>query len=457
MNINNKKSVIYIISIISLFILAVVVVGHKFIWSNVEKIGSMATAIALFAVMYQGYVARKASILANEANVKNSFQQQFNLILEQHNISLNVSNEWVKKNSNLKLTTPKYIMTIRGNKELSPYMRILYHTLKIIKTEISGGITSQKKYTSIVRSFIPNDILLLVAINSSVINKNQFSISDSSQYESYYNMLIDYDFFEHLVIEHAQMINLKERMHYISSLTYNSSLAYYTKDIDLHLHEFNVKENVHIEKFDELLNDVNFYICLAYDLQGKYIKTPDYLKERKTIGELITLFVSAYQKKLSPQLFLEFTSNKLSEYVESQVVGVIEAGSYYYRTHLSADIIHGFYHKDEVIDFLLENINFIKSMNHLIIFRDGFTYDLKKILIKNCRQRESDEIFSYNMNNSISLISKKIEFLCTKLILLKQRMKYYDEPSDIMSNIRKELDDHITIKFNSDDKKNRIH
>jgi len=172
-----------------------------------EKIGALATGLALFAAMYQGYVAWKAANLTREANSQNLFQQKFNLVLEQHNDSLSRVRDWLKSNNysdslDKKFPTELLVGEIRGHEQLSPYMRILYHTLKTIKEELPiidktdhvGEIKNQKRYTSLVRSFIPNDILFLVACNASVINDKIFKISDSKSYSYYNAMLQDFDF-----------------------------------------------------------------------------------------------------------------------------------------------------------------------------------------------------------------------------------------------------------------------
>ncbi|HCI5707035.1 TPA: hypothetical protein NPO10_005526, partial [Klebsiella pneumoniae] len=217
MNITNKHVVIFTLP----FVASILVSEHSFIWENIEKIGSLATAAALLAAMYQSYVAWSAAKSTSEANAQNFFQQKFNLILEQHNNSLALVTHWLKNTPlNIKITTDA-VCYIRGHENLSPYMRILYHTLKTIRTEFPSSsndkqydsIALQKKYSSLVRSFIPNDVLYTIAINSSLFDEKKTSIPNSSQYEYYYKMLVDYDFFEHLIIKSKNKLHLKKEIH----------------------------------------------------------------------------------------------------------------------------------------------------------------------------------------------------------------------------------------------------
>nr|WP_274604335.1 putative phage abortive infection protein [Pantoea agglomerans] len=85
---------------------------------------------------------------------------------------------------------------LSGHIILSPYMRVLYHTLKFIDEdyfEKEDEIFGRKKYTSLIRSLISNDILFLIAVNSSYIYKK----GEYNQYSRYQQLLQKYDFFEH--------------------------------------------------------------------------------------------------------------------------------------------------------------------------------------------------------------------------------------------------------------------
>lgn len=107
---------------------------------------------------------------------------------------------------------------------LSPYMRIIYHLLKASK-ENATNKDDMKKYTNIVRSIIPYDILMLVAINAMYFYKssneskneikrwneffNDFDDPHSSifnDYYKYYQLLIECDFFDHLIMSFSDVM-----------------------------------------------------------------------------------------------------------------------------------------------------------------------------------------------------------------------------------------------------------
>lgn len=100
---------------------------------------------------------------------------------------------------------------------LSPYMRVIYHILKC-SSENTASKEEMKKHTNIVRSIIPYDILMLVAINAMYFYKS-FSESKNelnrwsdlfhesengaytqvfNDYHKYFKLLLKCDFFEHL-------------------------------------------------------------------------------------------------------------------------------------------------------------------------------------------------------------------------------------------------------------------
>lgn len=120
---------------------------------------------------------------------------------------------------------------------LSPYMRIIYHLLKASK-ENSSTKEDMKKYTNIVRSIIPYDILMLIAINAMYFykssNESKYEIkrwSDLFQdlddpylsffndYYKYYQLLIECDFFEHLIM------NFSDAMIKLENVSFNFDLS----------------------------------------------------------------------------------------------------------------------------------------------------------------------------------------------------------------------------------------
>lgn len=123
------------------------------------------------------------------------------------------------------------VNVVRDNSVLSPYFRQIYHIIKLIdedasfkkcdiKTERKGifsiipsffqdychslnmkrkkdSFLEKKKYINILRSYIDDDILLLIAINALKINDNNNDIHNFD-YKKYRDLLIKFDFLQHL-------------------------------------------------------------------------------------------------------------------------------------------------------------------------------------------------------------------------------------------------------------------
>ncbi|SEL41503.1 Putative phage abortive infection protein [Kosakonia sacchari] len=445
MRVSNRKVIILTLP----FAAVILVYCHSFLWENIDKIGAMATAAALFAAMYQSYVAWGAAKSTSEANAQNFFQQKFNLILEQHNNSLALVTNWLKANPlDIKMSTYSAVSYIRGHENLSPYMRILYHTLKNIKTELpiisnyDGGniLVIQKKYTSLVRSFIPNDVLYAVAINASIFGEKK--LPDSSQYEKYYKMLMDYDFFEHLVIKDNNSRHLKKEMKDLSLQTYNACFIFYAKKAG---YWCNDKE--HIEKVNDLLEDVNFFICLAYNLHDKYITLPGYIKSKVTISELAVMLFKSYQGQLSVECLVEFLSVEMDKSTNSSVKTMLENENYFCYDYRLGKSNYGFFNAESLCEFICDNLKFDNHIQEIIKFRDGFHKDVRTRIKETSSQFESEELYSLNVRDAMSEICKIIDGVAGKIIKMKQLMDYEYDIEDVFELKKNELESYIVDRM----------
>lgn len=423
MKITNKK----VISLTIPFVIFILVYEHSFIWKNLDKIGALATAVALFAAMYQGYVAWSAAKSTSEANAQNFFQQKFNLILEQHNNTLALVTNWLKINPlDRGMKTQVSVMFIRGHENLSPYMRILYHTLKSIRTEMPnslGGVNcnlikTQKKYTSLVRSFIPNDVLYAIAINASVFDGKKFLIPDSNQYKYYYRMLMDYDFFEHLIIKSEDNLHLKKVMKELSYNVYQATIDFYTK-----LAGFSLNDKMHLKKVDELFGDVDFYICLVYDLRGKYITIPEYIPSGIKLSDLAVLLFKQYQERLSPNELLYHLSKKTDEIILENSKGFISNINYYHKQNL-VESRYGLFNYLDMCELITSNLKFNNEMHDIITFRDNCRKDVRECIEKSSKTHKANPLYSYDVSKSVDDICEMIENISTKLILMRQEINY---------------------------------
>lgn len=430
---------------------------YEVIWKFMEKIGALATGLALFAAMYQGFVAWKAANLTREVNSQNLFQQKFNLVLEQHNNSLARVREWVKSNNYLdrsdkKLTTEWFVGEIRGHEQLSPYMRILYHTLKTIKEELPiidktdhlGEIKNQKRYTSLVRSFIPNDILFLVACNASVINDKVFNISNSESYSYYNTMLQDFDFFEHLQTSIDKKIILEEALKEVVHSTYESCYLYYLGFETIE--KVNNKKSFHIDKLKTLLSNPDFFICLAYNLKNKAIDTTNFKEGMLSVKEMLTSYMCEHIEKLNKEELNDYISLKTNKSYEERITKIIREENVIYNSisTLSKSGTAGLYNAEKVIDYFKSTMRYDNPMIELLIFRDSFHPTLKSLILDTSCNFKSKTLYEYSVNKSYNEIIRKTSLLIDDLIKFRNKVDYSTLLTIVLKNKKEELLQVIT-------------
>lgn len=184
------------------------------------------------------------------------------------------------------IDTPNIINVIRNENDisinlLSPYMRIIYHILKLIKSHYGKDMDNAKKYTNIIRSVIPNNILILIAINSMFFytargeeDKSVYSFLKNyeevtNDYYKYYALLSEYDFFEHLKVNEDAVIknNKYEQMdlsinkfNSINHLIVNNESAYILGKIDYNYPTVYLELNKNIRKMNTEFLIFMFYI-----------------------------------------------------------------------------------------------------------------------------------------------------------------------------------------------------
>ncbi|MCW0330602.1 putative phage abortive infection protein [Pantoea ananatis] len=320
-----------------------------YIWGNIEKFGAAATALALFYAIRQSSIAQQAAETTEQASHENLYQQMFNLILEQHNNEMNNIKHWMSdakaaekfNHSNTILqenNTERAVLAVRGHPVLSPYMRLLHHTLKTIrhdeqrKRTPGNGQPANKKYASLVRSFIPDNLLKLVAINTLITNNGYPRIMDYQDYKGYNANLRHYAFFEHLSMRNRN-INVKQlteklritfrdslclllmnqaklKGYYESSGHFGSQETYREHDTGHHLTEINA-----------LIYEVDFCIALFYDLPGKYLVVDEhYVRNLPFIAnfhELINQALDAMYQKPDYSIFCATFDKHIMAHIEN--------------------------------------------------------------------------------------------------------------------------------------------
>lgn len=151
-------------------------------------------------------LARDSLSLSEVNNKKDEFLRRFSMLLEQHNNHLDIVKKYLDENNNFTAGVMglsdhlQAFNKLRGHTVISPYMRILYHLLKHICVEfyidenLDPKLKERKKFSSLVRSLIRNDVLSLIAVNSSYIIEN----GEYNQYKDYQILLKKFDFFQHV-------------------------------------------------------------------------------------------------------------------------------------------------------------------------------------------------------------------------------------------------------------------
>ncbi len=258
--------------------------------------GTMIMAISLI-LLYQTYKSQKEELEATREILKSNldtqneqkFENTFYSLLELHNQTLKElsNNEEAKKiiqviqsddENNHPVYYSEYLYYLQNlqdeiiqNKDLSQYFRVLYQLLKFIaKYNVRNNKKSfddvylkegkpnedkEKMYASIVRSFIPSDLLPILALNC--ICREPIQLHNL---KNYWYLLERYNFLEH--------INLNPKIK-ITFLIFNNYSQAFGDDIKNNKRiKDKIKETA--KYFDERKGEFTKDMCLYNYNQGIY-------------------------------------------------------------------------------------------------------------------------------------------------------------------------------------------
>nr|WP_306467681.1 putative phage abortive infection protein [Proteus mirabilis] len=346
-----------------------------------------------------------------------NFNNRFNQLLTQHNKLHEQLESYINDHKNEYLSVLKKVRYndsvsfLYKNNIFSPYMRFLYHMLKFVDRE-SLFMTNdkKKKYTSIIRSLITNDIMTFIAINS--LNEEFI----------YYRSLLDkFDFFEHLSLNDLKLVDNYEP-DYLSIIE-KFKLENLVKDvIDNYFHG-------KIKKQEIMVRGVSFfpYWTMIIDLNKTnntyYEKELGFIKFDKSIKSLInTLIVINFN----------YLSNKKPDYTYKYIVFDYKINDIIESSFLCINIA-------EIIEF------YIKAEGNFDVF-----ISLTKKYIKKYLKYEA-KILEVNFSNDIYdaenylRIDRYMRGYCLKTENLFNVLYYY-AISDSLSNNR--MKDDISIVKN---------
>lgn len=446
------------ISIFITLILALIItyIYYKEIWNGIEKIGALATAFALLATSYQSFVAWKTANFSKNSNAQNFFQQKFNLILEQHNNALNLLRSNLKENkiNYINTTTLSAIEAIRCHDDLSPYMRILYHTLKCVREElplfseheVNESISYHKKYTSLVRSFIPNDILYYIALNASVYDDRYFKIPESQQYEPYYNMLRDYDFFEHLVFKDKKPYELEGFFNNVRDFIYLNCNQLYL--YNLTPEKYAGKPKLHTSKINELLYRSDLFICLAYDLKNPKIITPEHIDKNKNLPELVLSCFLDSKKSYNPEDLLD-SIIKDSDYSDEYIIKNALENENIVEYHCDTN---GFkrlslYELNPLNEWLIDSLSLKNPYAKLLDFKKNIRKKLTVAILTHHHLEVEHPIFKISTIASRKEIIKSIAPILDEKISLRKLIEFDMPLEKVLNENIEEVEMYIRMKL----------
>ncbi|MEY0833838.1 putative phage abortive infection protein [Providencia alcalifaciens] len=379
------KKYLIIVAIVVLILIMI----NFYIDDTSIKVNSYAACGAFFAA----FIALETLRMTKSNNEKNNFDNRFNLLLEQHNEQLNNVIDFIDKNITNSEISSKLTDSYDYSKPndylfshpiFSPYMRILYHILKSIYIDyrlIDKKIESEKKYSSLVRSLIRNDLLYFIAIN--VISNKNTNFNDFTFY------LNRYDFFEHL--------NLNKPLHHVTN-------SYQLESFDKVLNVISNNLNDYIDSvikvaiirecnlcdylFNNSLNDL--------DDDFFYIKTPSIYRFYFLFN---TLEFNSMNKKLKETLKIKISAYNISTKIKKHKLIYKQKIKYLFLG--CEKVRHGYVYCQSGTD----RIYLKNELASIIKNKEDFNMFCKRIAI-NYNIPENEILFSTVSNKTVSSLSQ---------------------------------------------------
>ncbi|HCB3826381.1 TPA: hypothetical protein MYW17_000346, partial [Proteus mirabilis] len=344
------------------------------------------TACVLGVTAYASYKAGESAKIAGEMlelsrenGRKDDFIKQFTLLIEQHDKSHEIMMKVLDtyridegEDINWNMTIKKASDKLYLNHQFSPYMRMLFRVLKhcdenfYIQGDTNEITKEKKKYTSIVRSMIRNDVLYFVAINS---------MNESEIFNEYRNKLKKFYFFEHLITD-----NISEK------IRFTIEISEIKKQIKKFIKCELIRHANNLIKFSPFLivNDeddkIQFKYSFGYKISSEYAKVK-YNKFKSNIEN--ELLVSDYLND-SLSSFYEIDNHNdiyLLYSVNKEPNGV---GAYFRIIHEKID---GFNLKIKEISSLILNDQVTKEKFHNYIEEK---YDVKDFIFSSVVYSKQD-------------------------------------------------------------------
>ncbi|EHN69910.1 putative phage abortive infection protein [Aliivibrio fischeri] len=175
--------------------------------------------------------------------------------------------------------------------EITSYFIVLYQLLKFIKkyphtegTDDNDKLLIEKKYTSLIRAYIPNDVLMLILFNC-VVDEN--SDKKFNYFKEYKSIIERYSFLEHVSIEY-----------------------YYNDDLKLIANSYSISNCAFGNNVGEVKLKINYLVIMIFNeyIIGELRKT-DFFDYEKNINSEILLI----NNLLTNSRNIEFLYKELEE------------------------------------------------------------------------------------------------------------------------------------------------
>lgn len=310
------------------------------------SIGAIFTVCVFIATVYatrkageSARIAGEALELSRESSRKDDFIKQFTLLIDQHEKSHEVMMKHLDNYKINELSEIRWSMTIKeasevlySNYKFSAYMRMLFRVLKhcdenfYMQGDCDNVIREKKKYTSIVRSMIRNDVLYFVALNA---------MNERKSFEQYKKILKKFDFLEHLIFDNIgesivfsfKEYNTKKRKAPLYNFFYIEAVIsmLINREIYKLINDDIIYSGFHVKPlFEEVINRGVYIIPYSfnYALYKNYNKLKyNELKEfLKSISGLNKIYNSSFSK----------LEKQVSEYKQSDI---LSKKYYFYFSH----------------------------------------------------------------------------------------------------------------------------
>lgn len=390
---------------------------------NLTLIVSLCALLISFSIMFINYLNYRET----------NFNNRFNQLLTQHNKLHDQLEDYINVHKNEYLSVLKKlryndsVSFLYKNNIFSPYMRFLYHMLKFVDRE-SLFMTNdkKKKYTSIIRSLITNDIMTFVAINS--LNEEFI----------YYRSLLDkFDFFEHLSLNDLNLVD-NYKSDYLSIIEI-FKLENLVKDvIDNYFHGKIKKQEIMVEgvsffPYWTMIIDLNKTNNTYYEKELGFIKFDKNIKS--FINTLIVIKFDYFSNKKPDYTYIYLVFDyKINDIIESSFlcINIAEIIEFYIKAESNFDVFISL-SKKYIKTYLkyeakILEVNFSNDIyeaeNYLRIDRymRGYCLNTENLFNALYYYAISDSLSNNRMKDDISIIKNRLNRIISNTYLYKDSL-----------------------------------